>query len=846
MNLLWNNNAYFVGTDANNRLAQVGTTFGSGEYLVGNFNAGATTPASNLRSYTSGLNGDGTNDDASFTVAGSPPFTSNTDLHVSGTTPLESGGANAGIGDDIDGQSRSASTPDIGADEFVGGPTDTTPPTINYSTLVNTTSTASRVLTATIADDTAVANGALLPRIYFRKNAGAYFSTQCVLQSGNQQSGTYDCTIDNSLMSGAAGGDTIGYYVIAQDTVGNIRSNPAGVVAANVNTVTTPPTPNTYGIQQTFGGTMSVGAGEALTSLTNNGGLFEALNAGVMTGDLTINIATDLTAETGTHSLNQLVESGAGGYTLFFQASGGARLIEGSNATALINLNGADRVTFSGLAHGPGGLTFRNTGSGATIRLFNDASSNGIVNCVVEGGTTSSSNGVVMIGPGSTNGNDSNSISDSTIRDRTDVSAVPLQLVYIEGTGPGTTSDIVIANNQFINFKLAAITSVGIENLTINGNAIFHTTTRTTALASIQVLLNMGSSVVSGNTIRDHTTNSEFIGLRIEGTTGSINVSANRIFNIDNTPGSMGALTGIQMDVSSGPSSNVTLINNMISITPGTASMQAVHGINDRRAGGSLTMNHNSVLIGGPGGGSSSWAYRRDTGSSSTVSLTNNIFFNGRTGGADNFAVSDLSGGSGSWSSDYNLFVGAGATAANFFEYNGTAVDFAAWKTGPPARDANSLASVYGVGSYNVGSMFTSANDLHLRTINNPAINSGTDAGVSTDFDGQARPFGSAPDIGADEVQTNPTAADASISGRVLTADGRGIKNIRVVVFSGDLSQPRFAITNAFGYFRLEGLGAGQTYVVSVSGKRYLFDPPARVVSLGEDAFNVDFVGETR
>src|SRR4030095_14314204 len=82
---------------------------------------------------------------------------------------------------------------------------DTTQPTINYSTLGNTTSTANRVLTATIADDVAVANGALLPRIYFRKNAGAYFSTQCVLLSGNQQSGTYDCTIDNSLMGGVAG-----------------------------------------------------------------------------------------------------------------------------------------------------------------------------------------------------------------------------------------------------------------------------------------------------------------------------------------------------------------------------------------------------------------------------------------------------------------------------------------------------------------------------------------------------------------------------------------------------------------------------------------------------------------
>jgi len=103
--------------------------------------------------------------------------------------------------------------------------------------------------------------------------------------------------------------------------------------------------------------------------------------------------------------------------------------------------------------------------------------------------------------------------------------------------------------------------------------------------------------------------------------------------------------------------------------------------------------------------------------------------------------------------------------------------------------------------------------------------------------------------VGIDDLNIScqaSTAADASIGGRIVTADGRGIKNIRVVVMSGNLSQPLFAITNPFGYFRVEGLRAGEVYVVSVSGKRYLFDPPARLVSLGEDAFDINFVGEPR
>ena len=52
MNLTLNNNAYFAGTDANNRLAQVGATFGTGEYTVGNFDPTSTAPATNFRAYS--------------------------------------------------------------------------------------------------------------------------------------------------------------------------------------------------------------------------------------------------------------------------------------------------------------------------------------------------------------------------------------------------------------------------------------------------------------------------------------------------------------------------------------------------------------------------------------------------------------------------------------------------------------------------------------------------------------------------------------------------------------------------------------------------------------------------
>jgi phage gp45-like len=646
-------------------------------------------------------------------------------------------------------------------------------------------------------------------------------------------------------MGGVAAGDTVGYYVIAQDTSGNIRSNPAGVVATNVNTVTTPPTPNTYTILQTFSGTMSVGTGETLTSLTNNGGLFQALNAGVLTGSLTINITSDLSAETGTHSLNQLAEEGVGGYTIFFQSAGVARVIQGASplGTGLITLNGADRVTFSGLSHGPGGLTFRNTGNAPTIRFINDATFDTVVSCVVEGGVLDLDSGVVLIGNGTTTGNDNISISDNTIRDRTDAAAVPANLIRNAGTPTVFNSNTIVLNNQLINFTQVGVFSTNTENLSISGNNISQTAARTSDLSGL-VFQGTGTNTIAGNNIHDQNTNGGFTGMLLE-TNGTLTVSANRIFNIDNSGGNSFPWAGIQL-VSLVPGSAITAVNNMVSLVPSSSTGLDLTGIFIDGLAGNFSVNHNSVLLGGPATGDS-WAMRRNSTSASTVSMTNNIFFNDRSGSANHFAASDGAGGMGTWSSDHNLFVGTGSTAAGFFEYNGAAVDFTAWKTGPPARDANSIASVANSGPFNVGNMFSSANDLHLRTIgNNPAINAGTNAGVATDFDGQSRPFGPTPDIGADEVQTVPTAAETSISGRITTPDGRGIKNIRVVVSGGALSQAVFAITNAFGYFRVEGLRAGDTYVVAVSGKRYLFDPPARIVSLDDEAFGIDFVGELR
>ena len=172
---------------------------------------------------------------------------------------IESGAANiAGITDDVintiragnGGYGGTGTAPDMGAWELEGIPADLTAPTISY-TAISGACSADITLIATIADSSGVpTSGTLRPRIYYKKNAGSFFSQPGTLTSGTSTNGAWSFTIVSADFGGAIATDTISYFVIAQDQAAtpNIGSNPsAGLVATDVNNVTTPPTtPNTF------------------------------------------------------------------------------------------------------------------------------------------------------------------------------------------------------------------------------------------------------------------------------------------------------------------------------------------------------------------------------------------------------------------------------------------------------------------------------------------------------------------------------------------------------------------------------------------------------------------------
>lgn len=83
-----------------------------------------------------------------------------------------------------------------------------------------------------------------------------------------------------------------------------------------------------------------------------------------------------------------------------------------------------------------------------------------------------------------------------------------------------------------------------------------------------------------------------------------------------------------------------------------------------------------------------------------------------------------------------------------------------------------------------------------------------------------------------------PTAASASISGKVVTFSGVGIRNANVVItdMSGNQQTVR---TGTFGYFRFDGIEVGRTYLITVTSARFQFAP--QVVTVNENIGELNF-----
>jgi len=389
----------WTSTSSNYNLIHTGVSNEAGQWL----SSGSPTSLSNWQ-YNSG------GDANSF--FGDPQFLSLLNLHITTNTPtpIEAVGTSVDVTNDFDGDARASLTPvDIGADAGNFIPYDLTAPSISYTTLDTTGLLTNRTLSnVTITDDSGV-DWVNAPRIYFKKSTDANtFSGNTSTDNGwkwtatSSNSSPASFLIDYSIILGGlvSPGDVIQYFVVAQDLAAGVNIGiKSGTFEKNPSSVelTSDAFPiggsiYSYNIVRGFSGEINVGTGQTYSTLTSEGGLFQAINDGRLIGNTIVNIVTDL-SETATHALNQWIEEGDGPFTLTIRpADASNKNIYGStNQKGLIRLNGADRVTIDGRYDGGGHyLSFTNdvNDNHTTIQLISlgpnqGATNNTIRNCKI-------------------------------------------------------------------------------------------------------------------------------------------------------------------------------------------------------------------------------------------------------------------------------------------------------------------------------------------------------------------------------------------------------------------------------------------------------------------------------
>lgn len=681
------------------------------------------------------------------------------DLHInpSITSVAEGNGADVSVTFDFDGQTRSGLTPvDIGADagNFMG--VDLLAPFITYTSLAFTCSGADRILTTSISDVSGVPTfGTLQPRIYYRKNADAWFSSQGILTAGTGISGTWDFTIVSADMGGVANPDVISYYVIAQDIAGtpNIGTNPsAGLVATNVNAVGAPPTtPNTYIIQNTMSGIYTVGTAGTFPTLSaavnvynisclTGPVIFQLDDANYTTPNETFPIiinanpyassSNTLTIRPAT--LNTATVTGSVSFGAIMKILGNYVTIDGSN-----NATSSRDLTFtnsSGLT--PNVIWIASTGatSVTNVTLKNSILINGI----------NSSGSALLLGDGASTSSSGN-FNNITIQNNS-VQKSSIGISAKANVTPGNGSGLNIVSNDLS---------------TAGANAI----RRGLYVAGVD------GATVQNNNIGNISFDDNCYGIWFDTGTKNSLIEKNTIHDIKYTGFSLQGCKGIM--ISTGlAEANIIVKNNMVSGITGRGDDYFFSGASSSPVGiyaygieqGGVHIYYNTIhLSGSTLNESGSYSFGIALDETSSANVKNNIIYN-QLG-------KQSPGGPGVG----GVAIGAETSASQFTTLSNnnyyTSVPFGSNFIGKIA--ANNYAtlvawqSVTGsdVNSFNVLPVFTSVTDLHLTSANPELDNAGTPiVDITNDIDNDTRNV-SMPDIGADEFKSCATVTSNADAG---------------------------------------------------------------------------------
>lgn len=460
-----------------------------------------------------------------------------------------------------------------------------------------------------------------------------------------------------------------------------------------------------------------------------------------------------------------MIGSSNGNDTLFLSST---------NSAALVGINSASTGTVTIKKNEIGGLS--SVSSSMTVGSY-------LYGITVSGISSALSINGNIIGNNNPNNMRAGSVSTTT------ASSVAYGIIF--STTPAKTD---ILSNTIQNFTSYGISSSSVRGIstasatgntspfTITGNTVNNLTTNGTLplLTSGQsaadgISISIGTkNLIANNTISNivitstEAINSYAVGIAHANATNTI-IRNNKIFNIRNAststnPASPGVAAGIAIRSAT---DTISIFNNMIALGVNESNNTAIVGIHANNGSVPIptveNIFHNTVNISGivtTGALPSFGFYRGDFSSTARnpkVNIKNNIFTNSRSGGtgthfaiANNYGATVDSTGWAANAADYNV-LNANAATIGYWGANKTFDD---WKTSS-AGDANSYSG-YAV------NYIDPATDLHINTASPTIVESRgqTGLGITTDFDGDARPGpsgstnggGLVPDIGADEI----------------------------------------------------------------------------------------------
>ncbi|MBS1913683.1 MAG: hypothetical protein JST22_16975 [Bacteroidetes bacterium] len=650
------------------------------------------------------------------------------DLHIQTTkrTPVESRGTPiAGLTTDFDGQTRSATTPDIGADEGTFLPTiaidagadryqtpvanatvksNTLFSPIGYFSNISSTTQTVPVRTRILnSSNTVVYNDLQTFSVPANTQQRVTFNqTGNVLGSTSLAAGTYTVELGTELVSdGDATNNKITYTIFVKDPMnGAYTINKLGSGARNY---------------------------VSFTSAVKD------LNILGVTGAVTFKVATgvyDSTTETYPLVVGAITGVSAVNTVTFKADSLAQATLTYATGTPLVDLVSATYVTFDGAnsaPNNPRGIKVMNTGNGPVFRMQEGAQFNTLKNMYLLANNTTLASGVVIFGARSSAvvGNSDNVVQGNTIGDSTGNLRSACN-IYMNGDFTYRNSRNRIEDNDIINW--GTTTNSGGYAIYWNNYVDF-----------VKVFRNRIRQTTTNNT----TSFGASYGIYIVNTyNNSDTIAYNKIWNLGTSN-----LTTTQLGIwcnSMGQSFPTVIHSNMITLTGDQGTMYGIY--NTCASPTVFYIDHNSISIRGnntTGSNYLSCGFRMT--STANINFRNNIVTNERAWISTNSSYAIYRSTSGTLTSNYNDLYVSGT--AGVIGYNGT-TNFTTLPSWQVVSDANSIGTKPPFVDQTTG-------DLHIQV--QPVFGGegqGTPLGYVKDFDLDTRdPL--APDMGADDGNFN-------------------------------------------------------------------------------------------